>query len=407
MQLRENRAARASCSTIEEMNREMIDLERPRTDVDTVPPADAVPPMQDAGPLEQRYERLRDILRACGSVCVGYSGGVDSVFLALAAVETLGRENVLAVTGRSAAYPMVQRDVALECARQFGIPHMEIDTDELDDERYTSNPSNRCYYCKSELWPKLTGVARERGLSVVLDGSNADDAGDYRPGMAAARENDVRSPLLEAGLTKDDVRALSARMGLPTWDQPAAPCLSSRLPYGIAVTPARLGAVERAEEVLRSLGFRELRVRHHDDCLRIELAPAELERAFSLATEIHDRITAADRIRVLIDVEGYRRGALNEVLVQIGSAAPDSGVSAATLDIGYEAAGFHSDIAIVAGADHAAALSAAAQLRARGFRYISLDTAAFSAAFNAVSSAGSSAGSGAGSSAAEHAGARD
>lgn len=335
------------------------------------------------GSLDQRYERLRDILRECGSVCVGYSGGVDSVFLALAAVQTLGRDNVLAVTGRSAAYPMVQRDVARECARDFGIPHLEIDTDELADERYTANPSNRCYYCKSELWPKLIGIARERGFSAVLDGSNADDAGDYRPGMAAARENGVRSPLLEAGLSKEDVRALSARMGLPTWDQPAAPCLSSRLPYGIAVTPARLRAVERAEEVLRSLGFRELRVRHHDDCLRIELAPAELDRAFTIAGDIHERVTVLDSIRVLIDAEGYRRGALNEVLVQIGSGASAGSAAHQDTDVEHEAAGFHRDIAVVAGADRDAALRATASLRAHGFRYVALDTAAFRAALPA------------------------
>ncbi|HEX2168097.1 MAG TPA: ATP-dependent sacrificial sulfur transferase LarE, partial [Longimicrobiales bacterium] len=332
------------------------------------------PPTESVS-LDQRYDRLRQILRECDSVCIGYSGGVDSVFLAAAAVQTLGRQNVLAVTGRSAAYPMVQRDVALECARTFGIPHLEIETDELADERYTANPSNRCYYCKSELWPKLLGVARERGLRTVLDGSNADDAGDYRPGFAAARENDVRSPLLEAGLTKADVRELSARMGLPTWDQPSAPCLSSRLPYGIAVTPARLRAVERAEEALRALGFRELRVRHHDDCLRIELAPAELGRAFFIAGAIYDRITASDDVRVLIDVEGYRRGALNEALVQIGAAATAEVTSTAVPP--HEPAGFHGDIAVVTGADADAARGAAPALRRRGFRYIALDAAAF------------------------------
>ena len=336
----------------------------------------------DPASLDRRARRLHEILRECGSVCIGYSGGVDSVYLAAAAVATLGRENVLAVTGRSAAYPTVQRDVALECAREFGIPHLEIETDELADERYTANPSNRCYYCKSELWPKLVGVARERGLNAVLDGSNADDAGDYRPGFAAARENHVRSPLLEAGLTKADVRALSARLGLPTWDQPAAPCLSSRLPYGIAVTPARLRAVERAEDTLRALGFRELRVRHHDDCLRIELAPGELERVYNLADDIYRQISSTEGVRVLIDVEGYRRGALNEALVQIG--APTAGPDAQHSIPEHEVGGFHGDIAIVAGADPGAARRAAAALRARGFRYIAVDAAAFATAVNAA-----------------------
>ncbi|MGH7447349.1 MAG: ATP-dependent sacrificial sulfur transferase LarE, partial [Longimicrobiales bacterium] len=355
--------------------------------------------------LDQRFDRLRGILHECGSVVVGYSGGVDSVFLAAVAVETLGPRNVLAVTGRSAAYPTVQRDVAIECARRLGIPHIEIDTDELSDERYTANPSNRCYYCKSELWPKLIVVAREKGMSAVLDGSNADDAGDYRPGFAAAREHGVRSPMLEAGLTKADVRALSQRMGLPTWDRPAAPCLSSRLPYGIAVTRARLREVERAEDVLRELGFRELRVRHHDDCLRIEVAPHELPRAFDIAAVMSDRIAAAmsDPVsagagsRVLIDVEGYRRGALNEVLVQLGAASesiiprtpagpgstagPLASASGAAADIPpHERAGFHGDIAVIAGNDVAAAQRAAGALRARGFRYIALDAAAFAVA---------------------------
>lgn len=257
---------------------------------------------------------LAEILRECGSVCIGYSGGVDSVFLSVVAVDELGAERVLAVTGRSAAYPGVQHDVAVECARRFGIPHEELATDELSDPNYTANPSDRCYFCKTELWTKLGRVARERGLAVVLDGSNADDAGDWRPGLRAARERGVRSPLLEAGLTKAEIRALSKRRGLPTWDQPAAPCLSSRLPYGLAVTPERLRQVETAEAALRRRGFREFRVRHHGDVARIEVAPTELERAAAAGDALRADLLAAGFGRVLLDVEGYRRGALNEGL---------------------------------------------------------------------------------------------
>jgi uncharacterized protein len=326
--------------------------------------------------LESKQQRLRAILRDCGSVCVGYSGGVDSVLLALTAVQELGAERVLAVTGLSPAYPEVQRAVAQDCARRFGIPHLEIATDELEDERYAANPSNRCYYCKSELWPKLGAVARERGFAVVLDGSNADDAHDYRPGFAAAGENEVRSPLLEAGLTKAEVRELSRALGLPTWDQPSAPCLASRLPYGVSVTPARLKQVERAEAELRALGFRELRVRHHDDCLRIELAPGELADAAARAPAIAARLAAAGAPRILIDAEGYRQGALNEALVQIGAQRVPEPRAAPP----HSAAGFHRDIAVVEAASLDEARDAADALRGLGFRYVAVDAAALGAA---------------------------
>lgn len=272
--------------------------------------------------LEEKYARLVQILRECGSVCVGYSGGVDSVFLAKVAVDVLGPANVLAVTGLSESFPAVQREMALECVRRFGIPHLELPTDELADPNYAANPANRCYFCKTELWSKLKVVAAARGLAVVLDGSNADDGHDYRPGMQAAREHGVRSPLLEAGLTKAEIRELSRRMGLPTWDQPSAPCLASRLPYGLAVTRERLRQVETAEAVLRERGFREFRVRHHGEVARLEIARAELPRAVEQAAELAARIREIGFRRVLLDVEGYRRGALNEGLrlVELGGA---------------------------------------------------------------------------------------
>lgn len=258
--------------------------------------------------------RLYAILRACGSVCIGYSGGVDSVYLAHAAVEALGRERALAVTGRSAAYPEVQRAVALDCARRIGIPHLEIETDELADPNYVANGEDRCYHCKTELWTQLRALADRLGYAVVADGSNADDAHDYRPGMRAARELGVRSPLLEAGLTKSEIRALSRAADLPTWDQPASPCLSSRLPYGITVTPGRLRQIELAERVLRDHGFHEFRVRHHGDVARIETSPVERARAIALAAELNDAVRALGFAAVVLDVEGYRRGALNEAL---------------------------------------------------------------------------------------------
>lgn len=269
-----------------------------------------------------KYEGLQGILRELGSVCVGYSGGVDSVFLSVAAVQTLGPERVLAVTGISASVPGLQLDTARDCAEQFGVPHCEIDTDELSDPNYAANPSNRCYFCKRELWGRLRDVAAEHGLTAVVDGANADDASDYRPGAQAALESSVRSPLQEAGLTKAEIRALSHMLGLPTWDQPAAPCLASRLPYGLAVTPERLAMVERAESALRALGLHEFRVRHHGDAARLELVPSDLARAATDAAAWARAVREAGFARVLLDVHGYRRGALNEVLPLVRIGAP-------------------------------------------------------------------------------------
>jgi uncharacterized protein len=263
---------------------------------------------------EAKRERLRAILRECGSVVIGYSGGVDSVFLAKVAVDVLGPGRVLAVTGKSESVASWMEDTARDVAHRFGIPWLEVETREVQDPRYAANPSNRCYFCKSELWGRLTGIARERGLRAVLDGSNADDVGDHRPGAVAAEENAVRSPLLEAGLTKAEIRAWSRELGLPTWDQPAAPCLASRLPYGIAVTPERLRQVEAAELALRALGFRDFRVRHHGEVARLEVHPSELARVPGHRVAILAAVREAGFRRVLLDLQGYRRGALNEGL---------------------------------------------------------------------------------------------
>jgi pyridinium-3,5-biscarboxylic acid mononucleotide sulfurtransferase len=270
----------------------------------------------DEAVLRAKHDLLVRILEDCESVCVGYSGGVDSVYLARAAVEVLGAERVLAVTGRSASYPAVQHDVALENVRRFGIPHLEVDTHELAVPGYSANGSDRCFHCKDELWSRLGEVARVRGLRTVVDGSNADDAHDHRPGAQAGSRHGVRSPLQEAGLTKAEIRALSRRAGLPTWDQPASPCLASRLAYGLAVTPERLAQVERAEAALRRRGLVEFRVRHHGDVARIEVAPAEMGQALAAVMPEVEALLGLGFERVLLDVEGYRRGALNEGLAE-------------------------------------------------------------------------------------------
>jgi uncharacterized protein len=275
---------------------------------------------------QEKRERLTAILRECQSVVIGYSGGVDSVFLARVAVEVLGAPNVLAVTGKSDSVASWMEDTAREVARDFGIPWLEVETREMDDPRYAANPSNRCYFCKSELWTRLSSVAAAHGMRTVLDGSNADDVGDHRPGAVAATENAVRSPLLEAGLTKAEIRAWSHELGLPTWDQPAAPCLASRLPYGIAVTPERLRQVEQAELALRAMGFRDFRVRHHGDVARLEVHPAEIGRVPAHRAAVDAAVRQAGFRRVLVDLQGYRRGALNEglataQLVQLGGLA--------------------------------------------------------------------------------------
>jgi uncharacterized protein len=247
-------------------------------------------------------------------VLVGFSGGVDSAYLACAAVDVLGADRVLAVIGRSASYPSEQWERARGVAQQFGVPVLEVSTDEVSDPRYAANPSNRCYFCKTELWDTLAPVARERGFAVVVDGTNADDLGDHRPGARAAAEHGVRSPLAELGFTKTTIRRLSRERGIPTWSQPASPCLSSRIPYGTAVTIDRLRQVEQAERAVRALGVRgDLRVRYHGDLARVEIASDVLADWLQPAARfaLHTALREVGFARVAIDARGFRSGSLN------------------------------------------------------------------------------------------------
>jgi uncharacterized protein len=282
--------------------------------------------------ITRKYEQLRGLLRSYGSCLVAYSGGVDSVFLAYVARQTLG-DKALAAIADSPSLPRREFEQALALGRQFGFPVRVIRTREFENSQYVLNPQNRCYFCKHELFTELAPLAKAEGYAVIAYGENASDTGDFRPGAQAAAEFRVRAPLKEAGLTKADIRELSARLGLPTADKPQMACLSSRVPYGDAVTPQKLGMIERAENELRDLGFYDVRVRHHElrnsgslshldsppqlrHLARIEVGPAEMAKFLGngVSLKITEALKRLGYTYVTVDLQGYRRGSANEVI---------------------------------------------------------------------------------------------
>lgn len=262
-----------------------------------------------------KEERLRELFRGLESVIVAYSGGVDSSYVAYVANAELG-ERAVCITGQSASLPSYQNAEIDRVVKNFGFNHEVIDTDELQLPGYRANNGDRCYFCKDELYGKLESVARNRGIEYIVDGSTLDDLEDYRPGRQAAKQHAVRSPLIEVGINKDEVRELSRRAMLPTWDKPASPCLSSRIAYGTTVTIERLQKVDRGEEILREFGFREFRVRHHDTLVRLEISPSEMDRV--LQKDVIDQLAARFRELgfkyVTLDLHGFRSGSMNEAL---------------------------------------------------------------------------------------------
>jgi uncharacterized protein len=266
--------------------------------------------------LAQKLKQLRNTLRSYGSALVAYSGGVDSTFLLKVATETLGRDKVLGVTARSESLTERAFDLACRIAREQDLPHEIIEYSELEIEGYANNPINRCYFCKSELFHRMRELADRRGLAVVVEGSNADDVGDFRPGMRAAAELGMRSPLRDVGLTKDEIRTLSREMGLPNWDRPSEACLASRFPYGERITHEKLNQVGEAENYIRGLGLRQVRVRHHGKVARIEVLPDDMARLLEPATRqallVHFKKLGFHYIT--LDLQGYRTGSMNEPL---------------------------------------------------------------------------------------------
>ncbi len=283
---------------------------RVREDVQVNPVATGTP--------HERLALLEELLAPYGSALVAFSGGVDSSLALAVAARALPQDSVLAVTSNNETYLPSELDLARDFATSLGVEHLVVNTRELDDPNYASNPTNRCFFCKSTLYSDLAKLAEERGYACVVDGANKDDEGDYRPGRRAARELGVVSVLSEAGITKAEVRELAKHLGLPTWDKPALACLSSRFPYGQEITQEKLSQVARAEEFMRGQGFRQVRVRHHGEIARLEVGPAELERAFAMREEISAELLDAGFLYVTLDLAGYKSGSLNAALKKKG-----------------------------------------------------------------------------------------
>ncbi len=265
--------------------------------------------------MNKKWDRLIALLKGFDGVALAFSGGVDSTLLLAAAVNALG-DRSLAVIGRSPTYPKRELDAAVELAEGLGARYRIVDTDEMSRDEFRQNPPTRCFHCKTVLFTTVKGIAEAEGLAQVIEGTNADDTGDFRPGMEASRQLGVRAPLLEVGLTKQEIRDLSKALGLPTWDKPAMACLSSRIPYGEVITLEKLGRIEQAENGIRDLGIKALRIRDHGDVARLEVAPAHISEI--AAPPIRDQISqiarAAGYKYVCLDLDGYRTGAMNEVL---------------------------------------------------------------------------------------------